>query len=443
MRNDLDIRKDNCYKGNVPYQIMKNLLALLLVIGIATASINIFSPKNGSVYYIGDSAQIIGNIESDRDCSGPASIIFDGKILEQVDSAFNKGSAYTFDSIFNTRSIKAEKRNHELKISTQCFGDTSSKFFVTDVLEINYEINRNQLLLGEPLIITAYAVKKDRVNNITKITIEGNDFIDSANYKFSVPGNYTVVINAQDQFGNKGSLNLSVEVSNLLIVTAKADKNLYNPSDKVWLELTVTDGFGRERSATVKISEINRFYQINGHGSISFDLAANIKPGPTPISVIASVNSNRGEKDLDINIAKVPTYFNLSSKDSYLKGETALLTLDVKDQVNESVANLVVPLIISDANGAIVVNAQISGGGSYPLNTANLNSGAYTAKVFYNSKEYAKQFTISPASISQTPTGITGLVTGDTGTWSLAIGALALIIGVIRYLQGKRIEAKL
>src|SRR3989344_1835661 len=354
------------------------LIILLLFLPIAEASVS-FDKLNDISYNLGDSLQLSG-VSTDY---GILNLN-----LNCGSSSINLGSISVIDNGFS-RLMPLVGIEGECNIAgklTDITGNavqdiSTESFKVSSTLEGKFLLASDNIQLGDSLRITGdvkrldgtpvdgiviFNIKKDGVVYLVESSeVKKGDVSYSTSLILLPAGDYTVDVDARDNFGNKLSSKnlLKFKIYNDLSIIPDLDKSVYLPGDILNLKVDIIKNVGGNLTKIFTNVDINgeRYNETVSNFGISYNIPKDIKSFNHIITIESKDNvGNIGKITIPYYIEPVPTKIDLNiSKEEFNPGEEVSSVVTVFDQADD-LLNGEVSLkfykgdkIISEQNGKI------------------------------------------------------------------------------------------
>lgn len=384
---------------------MKSKIFLLLVLpsiffifmlGIraAHAELTVIGPKQNQ-YNLGDAAEVDGFISSSSSADGFLKTVLLCSAgsrnstfpVQTTSMSIVGGQSKVFTEKFiiprMPESICSVNLIFEVNGSATESG-TSRSFLVTDALKGNFGISKNEIQLGEKLLITGritkvsgssaepvvtvYLRRDDSDYLITTLNTNGN-FTYSYDSKGNPAGNYSVDFFASDKFGNQYLFKdaLKFRVSNLIIVTVSTEKVEYLPDSKIKISGTADAELKTSiegAKVTISIDGFPFLTTVQNNKFVhEFTLKKNAKSGKHDITVeVVDAFGNKGSALSEFIVTPVAT--NLSAQinpSSLLPKESFEITPMLLDQGGAAMSKLSNVKVYNPSNVKVFESDVITG----------------------------------------------------------------------------------
>ena len=351
---------------------------LLILVSNIYADINIreITPK---IYNLGDKINLNGNILRNARFNGlfKTELVCKQSSVPLITKALDLSANQRYPILeeFTIPNIISGECNLKviLEENNSLLEEKSSKDFeITKELNGNFVLVNSKVQLGKEIEVKGEVFKKNgkKINGVANIHLkkENNIFlikteeINEGGFTFIVPANYTnegsysIDFDVNDANGNEKVFvdAIKYQVTNLLGLDLKLNKDKINPGDSFEISGNINDIYGNKVRGTFTIKFDGKEYKGNfvfGDFSYSIITNNNIKSGPHQIAVdVYDESGNKGTNNLGINIIQNAEKIDISTdKELYKPGEKINVKSVIYDQGGD-VVNRDIKIEIRDSN---------------------------------------------------------------------------------------------
>jgi hypothetical protein len=265
---------------------------------------------------------------------------------------------------------------------------TSPSFTISKDLTATFTLNKEEIKLGDPVLLTGSLTKLDGtpLNGVATIYFKqaGTDiFVDTVQIKNgqlkytyltkeNPAGQYTIDVQIQDVYGNVKTFQAATfAIIGNILVFAESDKLHYIPGKKTKItgEATILDQPLKTGTATITLGETESQATVsNGKFSKTLEIPATMSSGTHQVIIsIEDEFGNRGSAEVSIIIDPQSNDLELvTAQEAYQPGTTITITPVLKDQAG-AVIDTDIGVVITNPKGKEVFSNTIRSNAPYEV----------------------------------------------------------------------------